>query len=87
LAKARASQTVLGLVIFAGMLLAWMVDGGLVSVTGANLSVGKIAEAEKWMSITWAGILTGFVVGFLIATMNDVRRLRRVSLPESEISS
>jgi hypothetical protein len=64
-----------------------MVDGGLVSVTGANLSVGKIAEAEKWMSITWAGILTGFVVGFLIATMKDVRRLRRVSLPESEISS
>jgi hypothetical protein len=86
LAKARASQTVVGLVIVAGMLLAWMVDGGLVSVTGANLSVGKIAEAEKWMSITWAGILAGFVVGFLIATMNDVRRLRRVSLPESVVA-
>jgi hypothetical protein len=85
LAKARAGQTVLGLVIFVGMLLAWMVDGGLVSVTGTNLPVGKVAEAEKWMSITWAGILAGFVVGFIIATMNDVRRLRRVEVPESSV--
>jgi hypothetical protein len=81
------AQTIFGLLIFTGMLLTWLVDGSLVSVTGTSLSPEKIAEAEKWMSITWAGIIAGFVVGFGIATIYDVRRLRQTRLPQSAIGT
>ncbi len=87
LATYRIAQTIFGLLIFTGMLVTWLVDGSLVSVSGTNLSVEKIAEAEKWMSITWAGIIAGFVVGFGIATIYDVRRLRQTRLPQSAIGT
>ena len=47
----------------------------------------KIAEAEKWMSITWAGIIAGFVVGFGIATIHDVRPAAADRLPQSAIGT
>ncbi len=81
LATARLVQTSFALAVFGGMLLAWFNDGSLVAVTGPGLTAEQIAAAEKWTSVTWAGIIGGFVVGLGITLVQDLRRLRRVKLP------
>jgi hypothetical protein len=81
LARLRLLVSGLHVVTFALILVAVGAGGRLVTLISNDAPAGKIVAGEKWLTVMWAGVIAGYLVGYVGTLIKDLRRVRKLTTP------